>query len=96
MEVPRLGVELELQVPAYTTATATQDPTYIFDLHHSSWQHQMLNPLGEARDRTCILMDASRFRYHGTASGTLHALLLIRGGGTVMNMSTKTAAQGRR
>ena len=26
MEVPRLGVELELQLPAYTTATATPDP----------------------------------------------------------------------
>ena len=26
MEVPRLGVELELQLPAYTTATATLDP----------------------------------------------------------------------
>ena len=27
MEVPRLGVESELQLPAYTTATATQDPS---------------------------------------------------------------------
>ena len=26
MEVPRLGVESELQLPAYTTATAMQDP----------------------------------------------------------------------
>ena len=25
-EVPRLGVESELQLPAYTTATATPDP----------------------------------------------------------------------
>ena len=29
MEVPRLGVELELQPPAYTTAIATQDPRHI-------------------------------------------------------------------
>ena len=36
MEVPRLGGELELQLPAYTTATATQDPILICDLHHSS------------------------------------------------------------
>ena len=35
-EVPRLGVESEL--PVYTTATATQDPTHVCDLHHSSWQ----------------------------------------------------------
>ena len=26
-------------------------------LHQSSWQHQILNPLREARDRTRILMD---------------------------------------
>ena len=26
MEVPRLGIELELQLLAYTTATATPDP----------------------------------------------------------------------
>ena len=36
MEVPRLGVELEPQLPAYyTTATATQDPSHVCDLHHS-------------------------------------------------------------
>ena len=29
MEVPRLGVELELQVLVYTTATATPDPERI-------------------------------------------------------------------
>ena len=27
MEVPRLGVESELELPAYTTVTATQDPS---------------------------------------------------------------------
>ena len=32
MEVPRLGVELELQLPAYTTATATQDLSCICNL----------------------------------------------------------------
>ena len=32
MEVPRLGVEPKLQLWAYTTATATQDPSHIFDL----------------------------------------------------------------
>ena len=36
------------------------DPSHTCDLHHSSWQHQILNPLGEARDRTCILMDTSQ------------------------------------
>ena len=45
MEVPRLGTELELQLPACTTATAMSDPSLICDLHHSSWQCQILNPL---------------------------------------------------
>ena len=58
-EVPRLGVESELQLPAYTTVTATRNPSRVCDLHHSSWQLQILNPLSEARDRTCILMDSS-------------------------------------
>ena len=35
MEVPRLEVELELQPLVYTTATATWDPSFICDLHHS-------------------------------------------------------------
>ena len=57
IDVPRLGVKTELQLPAY--ATAMQDLSCICSLHHSSWQHQILNPLIEARDQTCILMDAS-------------------------------------
>ena len=58
MKVPRLGVELELQLLA--TATATWDLSRICHLHHSSWQRWILNPLSESRDRTCILMDPSR------------------------------------
>ena len=54
--VPRLGVESELQLLTYTTATATQDPS----LHHCSQQCQILNPLSKARDRTQVLMDTSR------------------------------------
>ena len=59
MEVPRLGVESELQPPACTTATATLDPSHVCDLHHSSWQHWILHPLIKARDQIRILMDAS-------------------------------------
>ena len=59
MAVPRLGVESELQLPTYTTATATRDPSCICDLHHSSWQHWILQPLSEGRGRTCILVDTS-------------------------------------
>uniref|UniRef100_A0A8D0QRP6 Origin recognition complex subunit 2 n=1 Tax=Sus scrofa TaxID=9823 RepID=A0A8D0QRP6_PIG len=60
MEVPRLGVESELQLPAYTTATGMPDPSGVCDLHHSSQQRQILNPLSEARDQTCILMDTGQ------------------------------------
>ena len=57
MEVPSLGVTSELQLPAYATATAAWDLSCIYDLHHSSRQCRILNPLGEARDRTCIITD---------------------------------------
>ena len=57
MKIPRLGVELELQLPA--TATAVPEPSRVCDLHHSSWQGRILNPLSEARYRTYILMDPS-------------------------------------
>ena len=60
MEVPRLGVKWELKLPAYATATATQDPSRDFDLHHSSRQHQILNPLSKARDQTHVPMDTSQ------------------------------------
>ena len=36
MEVPRPGVELELQLPAYITATSMPDPSCICDLRHGS------------------------------------------------------------
>ena len=38
MDIPRLGVESELQLPAYATATATTMPdlSHICDLYHSS------------------------------------------------------------
>ena len=60
MEVPRLGVESELQLQAYTTVAATPVPSHICNLHYSSWQCQILNPLSEAGDQTHILMDTSQ------------------------------------
>ena len=64
MEVPRLGVESELQLLAYTTATATPDPSHICNLHQSSQQCQILKLLSEARDQTYVLMDTSQIPYH--------------------------------
>ena len=55
-QVSRLGVKLELQLPAYTAATTTPDSSRVCNLHHGLWQCQILNPLSEARDRISILL----------------------------------------
>ena len=57
MEIPRLRAELELQMLAYTTATAMQDQSHIWDLQHSSWQRWILNPLNKLKAQTCLLLD---------------------------------------
>ena len=44
MEGPRVEVEMELQLPSWATAQ----------------QRQILNPLGEARDRSHVVMDTSQ------------------------------------
>ena len=77
MEIPRLGVESEMQLPAYTTATATAtpDPSPVCDPPHSSWQCQILNPLSKARDWTCVLMDASQIHFHWAMTGTPREVL---------------------
>ena len=58
MEVPRLGVESELQLPAYITAKQHRiraaSVTYT-----SSQQHWILNLLSKASDQTHIIMDTS-------------------------------------
>ena len=59
-EVPRLEVKLELQPVTYTTATAMPDPSRVYDLHHSSQPHQILNPLNKAGGRTCIFTGAGQ------------------------------------
>jgi len=57
MEVLRLGVKSELQLPAYATATAASDLSCICSLCCSLRQCWVLNPLNEAKDQTCILTD---------------------------------------
>ena len=78
MEAPRLGVKLELQLLAYTTATAMPAPSCICDLHHCSWQRWILNPLSEARDGTCVLMDASRVRSPLSRNGNSHEEVIFK------------------
>ena len=43
MEVPTLGVKLELYLPSYATFTAMQDLSPVCNLHHSSQQHRIFN-----------------------------------------------------
>ena len=60
---------------AAATATAMQDLSRVWDLHHSSRQHQILDPLSKTRDRTHILMDISRalflLSHNGNSSGKI-------------------------
>ena len=70
MEVPRLGVKLELQLLAYATAPAMPELSRVCDLHHSSRQCQVLNLLSEARDWTHNLMVSSWIRFPWATMGT--------------------------
>ena len=70
MEIPRLGVESELQLPAYATATGMPDLCHICDLHHSSWKHRIHNPQSEAKDQTHVLMDTSQVHQPLSQEGT--------------------------
>ena len=78
VEVPRLRVESELQLPAFPTATATLDPSHVCNLHHSPQQPRILNPLSKTRDWTHILMVPSRVHFHWATKGTPKQLMLKR------------------
>ena len=54
-----LRVESELQLLGCTTDMATMDLSCDCNLYCSSWKCQILKPLSNARDRTCIPMDMS-------------------------------------
>ena len=71
MEVRRLRVQLELQLPAYLTATAMQGLSSVWDLPHNSQQRQIPHPQTEARDWTHILVNTSRVHYQWATTGTL-------------------------
>ena len=70
MEVPRLGVQMELLLLAYATATVRPDPSLVYNLYHSSWQHRILNPLSETRDRTRNLMVPCQISFCCAMTGT--------------------------
>ena len=76
MEIPKLGVESELQVLAYTTVTAMWDLRSICSLYHSSQQYWISNPLYKAWDQTHSLIDTSQIHFCCATRGTLRPLLL--------------------
>jgi len=73
MEIPRLGGQLELQL----LATAMQDPSCICNLHHSSQQCQIPDPLSEVRDWTRILMDTRWIRFHCATNRNSQEILFV-------------------
>ena len=63
-----------------------QDQSHVYNLHHSSWQRQIPDPLSKASDQTHILMDTSQIHFHCTTTGTLlHFIfyLFFKGGCTM-------------
>ena len=77
MEISQVRGQMELQLPAYDTATAMPDLSWVCNLNHSSWHRRILNPRSEARDWTCILMDTSWVCYHQATTGTPKTLCLL-------------------
>ena len=56
-----------------------QDPSHVVDLHHSSWQCQIPNPLIEARDQTHNPpIQEFKVLYSGMPTPTLASLILSR------------------
>ena len=79
MEVPGLGVESELWLPAYATATEAWDLSCICGLHHSLQQCWILNPLSQRRGQTHILLDTSHMLKPLNYNGNSLFLLLLTG-----------------
>ena len=78
MEVPRLGVELGLQLPAYTTATATAmwDLSCVCNPHHSSQQRRSLTQwtrLGIEPETSWFLV---KFVNHWATTGTPEGIFI--------------------
>jgi len=64
--------------------------SHVCDLHHSSWQRRILNPLSEARDRTRNLMVPSQIHFHCSTTGTPVFKIKI-----IKNKKNKNKKEGR-
>ena len=59
---------------AYTTATATWDPSRVYDLHHSSQQNQILNPGIETSSSWMLVGFANRWAMTGAPKWEFYIL----------------------
>jgi len=78
MEVPRLGVELELEPLTYTIATAIWDLSCVCNLYHSSWQHRILNPPSKPRIKPMSSWMPIRFSNLWATIWTPHYIVYIQ------------------
>ena len=69
MEVPKVGVELEVQLSAYTTPMAKWDLSRMCGLHKNSQQCRIPYTLSEAREGTHILRDTNKIHFHCAHNG---------------------------
>ena len=76
LEVPRLEVKLELQLPGYAIATAKSDPRHLCDLYHSSRQRRLPYPLSKAGDWTYLPMDTRWICFWCATMGTPSVYIL--------------------
>ena len=80
MEVPRVGIESELQPPAYTTATAMPDLSHVFNLHHSSQQCWILNwarPGMEPKSSQRLCRVLNPLSHHGNSPACMSLFVLL-------------------
>ena len=71
-----MSVLLCWRLSSFSFATATRDPSLVCRLYHSSRQHQILKPRGEARDGTHILMDTRWIHFCCATTGTPESFLM--------------------
>ena len=78
MEIPGLRVESELQLPAYTAATAGAGPSRICNLHCNLWQPWILNPLRRPGMEPISSWILIRFLTCWATSGTPGIIFLLK------------------
>ena len=82
MEVLRLGVESELQLLVYATATAMQDPSCIYDY---TTAHGNTGSFTEwARDRICVLTDTTKGSSPPKSQRELHTYIFLNAKGNLV------------